>query len=292
MAAVGTALHLAGCTSPAPRRVSVPPRDQAKDYGRVHENEPMKPLPEQAERSSALPRPYDDVPLVSQHPPEQRAYLEAYERVGRPKLMIVAMPADRTPSGGTSDGVDYAAVETVLADWLSADGKVTLLSPAASPAPAPARATTGTSGEETGTPRQPDADVLVRVQVNPSQVGKDVREHRFIAEAVNTRGGESIGRAVVDVGSPLEKGALNEATRFIARKLMDEMTESWNRLANGPRMSGASVPPAPLAPPAVPEIPMTPTAPPARGDRVAPVTPPAPTAPIAPIAPAPTTTRP
>ena len=148
---------------------------------------------------------------------------------------------------------------------------------------------TGTSGEETGTPRQPDADVLVRVQVNPSQVGKDVREHRFIAEAVNTRGGESIGRAVVDVGSPLEKGALNEATRFIARKLMDEMTESWNRLANGPRTSGASVPPAPLAPPAppaVPEIPMTPNAPPARGDRVAPVTPPAP------IAPAPTTTRP
>ena len=229
-----------GCrTVPAPQRANVPSR--SGPYGLRHEHDEMKPLP-RPERRTELPRTYDDAPLVTQRPPEQKAFVEAYERVGRPRLMVMAMSAD---SSGTTvkdiDGIDYAAVETILADWLSANGQVSLISPASIPArPAP------TTGKESDVP-QPDADVLVRVQVNPTR--RDVREARLIAEAVNTRGGDSIGRAVVDVPTPLEKARLNEATRFIARKLMDEMTESWNRLAGGRPPIPAAAPIAPTTRP-------------------------------------------
>jgi hypothetical protein len=51
---------------------------------------------------------------------------------------------------------------------------------------------------------------------------------RLIAEAFNIEGGDSIGRAVVDVPPPLEKRQLNKYTRYIARKLMDDMTYAWS----------------------------------------------------------------
>jgi hypothetical protein len=196
----------------------------------------MKPLP-QPERTN-LPRPYDDVPLVSQRPPEQKAFVDAYERVGRPRLMVMAIGPDGSSSADKSyklAPVDYSAVETVLADWLSANGAVNLLSSRVAPA---------SSVEPTTRPApapEADADVLVRVQVHPAN--SNVQEARLVTEAVNTRGGESIARAVVDVPAPLEKERLNDATRFVARKLMDEMTESWNRMATGAR----STPPAPTS---------------------------------------------
>jgi hypothetical protein len=263
------AVQLGGCTSPAPQRVAVPPRDQARDYGRVHEGEVMKPLPTPPERETSFPRPYDDAPIVSQHPPEQRAFIEAYERVGRPRMMIIAAQSEVS-------GVDYAAVETLLADWFSANGNVTLLSPP------PARAAT------TGPANEPEADVLVRTQINPTNLGKDAGEARIITEAVNTRGGESIGRAVVDVPTPLEKKRLSEATRFIARKLMNDMTESWTRLADGPRVSSAPPPPQAPAAPVAPAAPAAPAAPVAPAPPVlpAPPAPPAPTT-VAPVLPPP-----
>ena len=231
------AVQLIGCTSPAPQRVAVPPRDQAKDYGRVHDGDEMKPLPAPPERETALPRPYDDAPLVGQRPPEQREFLEAYDRVGRPRFMVTASKSD-------VGEVDLAAVESLLSDWLSAGGRVTLLSPSVAPAPATNSASP-----------QADADILVRSQINARDAGQDHREARIITEAFNTRGGESIARAVVDVAMPLEKARLNEATRFIARKLMDEMTESWNRLADAPRTTAAPPPPQAPAGPVPPPSP-------------------------------------
>src|SRR5204863_4908498 len=73
------------------------------------------------------------------------------------------------------------------------------------------------------------ADILVQVQARPSrQVGYAVR---MVSEAINTRGGQSIGRAVVDIPPPLDKYRINQYTRFLARKLMDDMTSSWGAIA-------------------------------------------------------------
>ena len=85
--------------------------------------------------------------------------------------------------------------------------------------------------------RQLGADVLVQVQAHPTKQTQQGLEVRIIAEAMNTRDGQSLARAVVDVPPPLDKPQINEYTRFLARKLMDQMTETW------------SVPPPPAPPP-------------------------------------------
>jgi hypothetical protein len=75
--------------------------------------------------------------------------------------------------------------------------------------------------------QQLSADVLIQVQAHPTRQTQEGLEIRLIAEAMNTRGGESIGRAVVDIPPPLTKPRINRYTRYIARKLMDDMTGSW-----------------------------------------------------------------
>src|SRR3712207_8022554 len=54
----------------------------------LRERDEYKPLPDRARGSQVPPPPYDDVPLVNQRPPEQRAFVEAYEGVGRPRILV------------------------------------------------------------------------------------------------------------------------------------------------------------------------------------------------------------
>ena len=67
----------------------------------------------------------------------------------------------------------------------------------------------------------------MQVQARPTRQTPNGLQVRLIAEAFNIDGGDSIGRAVVDVPPPLEKRQLNKYTRYIARKLMDDMTYAW-----------------------------------------------------------------
>jgi hypothetical protein len=89
---------------------------------------------------------------------------------------------------------------------------------------------------------------------------------------MNTRGGESLGRAVVDIPPPMEKTTLNRYTRFMARKLMDEMINAW--LNNPPPRNAAQAPPnAPAGPAPSGPAPSGPAVvPPATSDVVAPTT--------------------
>jgi hypothetical protein len=127
--------------------------------------------------------------------------------------------------------IDYEAIETIMTDWIASNGQVTVISPV--------MARQRLSDEQVrelqeGRPqalselaRQLDADVLIQVQARPTRQTRDGLEVRILAEAINTRGGESIGRAVVDVPPPLEKTQINDYTRYLARKLMDDMSETW-----------------------------------------------------------------
>ncbi len=91
IAAAGLALMTvaAGCSSvdktPPPPRVAVPPEDTSST--RVVRPD-VKPLPAQPLPDDPLRPPFDDGPLVSQHPPEERAYVDAYARVGRPRIVV------------------------------------------------------------------------------------------------------------------------------------------------------------------------------------------------------------
>lgn len=259
----------------------------------------VRPLPEQY-RDDLPPPPFNDVPLVSQHTPEQRAFVDAYNHVGRPRIVVFVnrtlegelMPvnrddpiasiehsrrtnaavsvdrrqtnsrdrdynedrtdrSDRFETRGPAEyrettdvylhrgqydevsarSLDYEAVENILTDWISADGKVEVISPTM------ARhrlSDDQVKDVQSGKPRamsemarQLDADVLVQVQARPTRQTEQGLEVRLIAEAMNIKGGQSIGRAVLDVPPPLDKPEINKYTRFLARKLMDGMLATW-----------------------------------------------------------------
>jgi hypothetical protein len=287
-----------GCRqSPPPPRVPVPTNDRRAT---LREREEMRPLPEPAYDDPSVAPPFDDVPLVSQRPPEQRAFVESYKGVGAPRITLfvnrtlegkivpvnpddplvsverrqrstgdvtversdtyrreyrrhddVRDRTDRFESRGPGEyresvdvylrpgqydeiqakAIDYEAIENVMTDWIASNGQVTVISPTM----ARQRLSDEQVKEiEAGRPQalrevaqQLDADVLIQVQARPTRQTQQGLEARIVAEAINTRGGESIGRAVVDVPPPLDKLQINDYTRFLARKLMDDMAQTW-----------------------------------------------------------------
>ncbi len=234
--------------------------------------------------------PFYDEPLVNQRPPEQHAFVESYNRVGRPRLAILVSPLLRN---GAEDeqaarSIDYPAVEATLEEWLSCEGQVTLISPDA----ASQRLTEQQMKDlQSGDPHVAKlvvdhiaADVIVQVQVEPIRESGQTAA-RMVAKAVNVRGGQSIAREVIDVQPPLDKAQITRNTRFVARKMMDEMTATWNAAPPAPPAQPAPTPAAPPAPPpAAPAAPLpTPTPPP--GLVPPPPAPPAPN--VAPPAPVP-----
>ena len=296
-----------GCTRREPEpmpRSRIPERPPPVP---VRERDEYKPLPDQARGGSSIPPPpYDDVPLVNQRPPEERGFVEAYDAVGRPRIMVfvnrtlegeivpvniedpyVSVERSRTTRGdvrietrdsrtrddfyrGRDDrdredrfesrgpaevrdrvdvylrpgeydeaaarAMDYEAMENVLTDWLAAGGRVEIISPV--------MARQRLSDEQVkelqeGRPRavgeiarQLDTDVLIQVQARPTRQTPRGLEVRVVAEAINVgRGGQSVARAFVDVPPPLSKQQINRYTRFLARKLMDGMSGTWQAMA-------------------------------------------------------------
>jgi hypothetical protein len=127
--------------------------------------------------------------------------------------------------------IDYGMMEMLLADWMGADGKVAIISPTL----VRKRLTDQQIRDlQEGRPRVLaeiaeglDADILIQVQARPTRQTPRGLDVRIIAEAMNLRGGESLARAAVDMEPPLDKIQLNTYTRFMARKLMDGMIQTW-----------------------------------------------------------------
>jgi len=301
---------LAGCAkTPPPPRVPIPTRSEGTP---VLEHDPVKPMPESAYRGPDAAIGFDDVPLLNQRPPEQRAFVDAYNRVGRPRIAIFVnrtlqgeiVPVndeapiasvertrrattgitvenrdtytsesrrriedrervDRFESKGpgeyreTTDvylrpgqydevqakSLDYEAVENILTDWLASNGNVTIISPIM----ARQKLTPEQVKElESGRPQvlgevaqQLGVDILVQAQARPTRQSFEGLHVRLITEAINIKGGDQIARAVVDIKPPLDKPQMNTYTRFIARKLMDDMTGAWS---NAPAPGNAPAP--------------------------------------------------
>jgi hypothetical protein len=226
-----------------------------------------KPMPH-AGGETSLPPAYPDQPLVTQQLPEQQEFLAAYERVGRPRIAVLV---NRTPDSAgpfvlpdgrqvQASAIDYEDLETMLTDWLAAGGKVNIVSPGL--------IRQHQESKNTGATTADDADVIVQMQISPTRQTRDgIAAARMVGEAFNTRGGQQIARAVVDVPPPLDKVQINQYTRYVARKLMDEMTSSWESMGRAaPPPAAAPPPPASgpnSPPPAAPTPPPAPSAPPA-----------------------------
>jgi hypothetical protein len=221
-ASIALVLALGCQPAPPPPRVPVPSDDRGAP---VREREAMRPLPppNSYDEPNVGP-PFDDVPLVAQRPPEQRAFVEAYRNVGSPRVAVFVVGQQ---GDANTAAIDYEAVETIMSDWLACDGQVSLM------APSLATRRLGES-EERATLAQLGADVAVTVRAATTPSSRDGKSLRLVAQAVNTRDGDSIGRAVVDVPPPLEKSQINDYTRFLARKLMDDMSQTWR--AASPQM--------------------------------------------------------
>jgi hypothetical protein len=282
MMAIGGVLGIgAGCrdnSSPPPPRVPVPV--PASESPIVRRDDGMKPLPPPPNYENQIPAPpFDDPPLVLQQPPEQPAFTDAYKRVGQPRIVVFvnrtlegkpAVPeAGHTetyhrPSNDpqqqsaqyefTAGRIDYAAIENIMTDWLACNGQVSIISPTMA-----RQRLTDEQIKELQEHRpaamseivqQLGADVLVQVQAHATRQTPQGLEVRMVGEAMNIKGGQSIGRAVVDIPPPLEKTTINRYTRFLARKLMDDMTGAWTA-------APPQAPPAPAAPTAPEPTPST-----------------------------------
>lgn len=332
-----------GCVdnSPPPERIPVPAHSNA-DVPITRGVDEMKPLPpDRVSMNDAYAQPpFEDVPLVSQQMPEQPAFVDAYRKVGQPRIVLfvnrtlegsivpvnpndplvsveqrhqssgsvkiesndsytrerryrdeVRERSDRFESSGPADyrkttdvylkpgqydevnakSLDYEAIENIMTDFLACNGQVTVVSPIM----ARQRLSDQQVKElQEGRPQvmsevaqQLNADILVQVQARPTKQTRQGLEVRIIAEALNTKGGESVSRAVVDVPPPLEKTTINRYTRFMTRKLMDGMLGFWSAPPPPPREAPPALnqhaPPARPPAEAVPPQPAPPPAPPA-----------------------------
>ena len=247
-------------TTPPPSSARVPgqyERRMATDWQ-------AKPLPGPS-GDELPPPPFADAPLVSQQAPETQRFVDAYDRVGRPRILVwVSHSGDAFYDEAAARSIDYDAVENILADWLSAGGRVATIAPeAARQALTPQQAQSLNSGQAGNGQDLADrvrADVLVLVRAQPTRQSGEGPAVRLVADASNLKGGESLGRAVVDVPPPLDKPKINTYTRFLARKLMTDMTGAWSAYGGGPppqnapadaapaRQSPAPPPPQPFAP--------------------------------------------
>jgi hypothetical protein len=245
LATGSAAVIAAGCSHKEPQPQPRPGPPERPVQVPLRERDEDKPMP-----SRLPPPPYNDAPLVSQRPPEQRAFVEAYEAVGRPRILVFvdrtsegAAPANRGRDAFAEDAgpagpgsLDYDAMENELADWLAADGRVEII-PAATArqrlSPEQIKVLQdGRPGAIEEAARQLDADVLVQVSSRRAGGGHELR---LVAEAINaTQGGQSIARTFVDV-PPGGTGRLDTHTRLLTRKLMDGMTAAWRAMAEAGR---------------------------------------------------------
>src|SRR5690606_10223713 len=101
---LGTTLIGCGGKAPPPPRAEAPP----PGYGPVRYRDPARPVV--SAEYDIDDRPFDDVPIISQRPPEQRAFVDAYNAVGRPRITLFV---NRTLEGHLIPTVEHEPIVAV-----------------------------------------------------------------------------------------------------------------------------------------------------------------------------------
>jgi hypothetical protein len=111
---------------------------------------------------------------MSQETPEGPAFVDAYHRVGSPRIKVfVNRSLDGSFDRGDGNTMDYQAIETIMTDWLSCNGNVMIISPKAARQRLNDQqvrdlqdnqpAAVGAVGQQVG------AEILVHVQAHPTR---------------------------------------------------------------------------------------------------------------------------
>jgi hypothetical protein len=247
----GLLVALAACQTPpvGPTPANVPVQNPPTSPPAVYPADIPKPLPQQDTESEPPPPAFGDPPLVDQRLPEEAWFVGTYNHVGRPRIAVFVNRTlagslmgeyDNSTPGYLQPGqyddaslatLDYEEMESLLQDWFSCDGQVTLISPdfirSHMTDQDVAALQAGKASGLDALSKSTQADVLVQVQAHPVRRNDQVVV-LLVAEAINIRGGESLAHASVEMPTPIDRYTLNNYTRFLTRKVIHELTNAWN----------------------------------------------------------------
>jgi hypothetical protein len=273
--ALTTFLLLCACESNSKNVAAAPPP-------RTYPLDNPKPLPPDAGQPPPAPA-FADVPLVDSRLPEETWFADAYNRVGKPRIAVLVnrtldgdlipvepAPADQSappqsPPPNTQylqpgqyedaqlQTLDYEEMESLLTQWIGSRGQVTVLAPEFVRSHLSDQQLkdlqSGKASSLSDLGQSTQADILIQVQAHPTRrLGQLVI--LLVGQAVNIHGGESISQASVEMPMPLDRPEEENFTRFIARKLIHGMVDTWSSAP--PEQSST-----PQAPPQTP-APLTP----------------------------------
>ena len=239
----------AGCRTPPPPRIQIPLESRGNPYT-TYEHDPVKPMPPHATQpaegappqSSTGPQPPAQPPAVSQ------AYLESYDRVGRPRLVVLV---ERTspPPRSIVPGY-YETLERVVREALAAEGQVAIVPPAAARQLKDDQLKNIHAGEAKAIADAGDllhADVVVQVRVSAAGSAAAERDDTQItATARNARDARQIATAAASIPPPPQRRQIDFAGRLLAERLVDELAAAWDDLSRIPPATGdATTQPAP-----------------------------------------------
>jgi hypothetical protein len=242
---------------PPPSRYEEPLPPPPPEPVRRYEEPPAIRRPVPPPQAGPGPVPPPPPPIVQEELPEHGPFVAAYNKLGQPKLAVIVYrsndPADPFRAGNEappprSDGggplndraVDYRVLELSLQDWLAAQGRVSIRSSSQLPTePKPAEIAAIRNGDRNVAQQVGErlgVDVLVVVWAEVSRHTEGGLTIRLASEAIflsdraprqNVRG-DSIGRASVDMPPRMQLDTIHVTTRAIARKLLLDMTQTWN----------------------------------------------------------------
>jgi len=235
-----------GCRTPPPPRVQIPIDSQGNEYT-TRQHDPVKPMPgtptqPSGDASQSSP---DRVLMVPPgrtiSPTISQAYLESYDRVGRPRLLVLVDRSD--PSSRSIVPGDYDTLERVIRDALAAEGQVAVVPSNAARVLTDQqlkglRASDTKVLSEVG--NQLHADVIVGVRVAPSVAEQE--ERQITATARNVRDGQQIATATSSIPPPPQRRQLDFAGRLLAERLVDELAGAWENLSRIPSAAPATQP--------------------------------------------------
>ena len=241
---------LIGCRTPPPPRVPVPSESDGNPYT-TYQHDERKPLPPsatQAQRDGRTQSQQQQItdPVVAippGPPPVSQRYVDAYDRVGRPRMMVLVDRPDALPRSLVAG--DYDVLERVIRDTLSAHGQVLVVAPLTVREQIDQQQVddinAGRADALADAGAKLRADVLVQVRAPPSGTGGDTQ---LTATARNTRDNQQLATAAAALGPSPQRRQIDFAGRLLGERLVDELAAAWERLAEQRPAPDAATAPA------------------------------------------------
>jgi hypothetical protein len=240
-------LTAGGCNNPPPPRIQVPSDSRGSDYATYHHDK-VKPLPPQPTDRYSMEGPTSEAapagppapgrtgaggaesrPAPPPPPPVSQAYLDAYDRVGRPRLMVVVERPEAPPHSLVPG--DYDTLERAVHESLSANGQVsTVPSDAVRSSLSPQQIKAVVDGDRTALGQAGQAlraDVIVSVRLEPPAGDQT----KISAVARNAQDGQTIATVTSTLPSPPPRRQIDFAGRLLGERMVDDLADAWDRLA-------------------------------------------------------------